>query len=639
MKSSSNSSSAVNTKKVSSPKPAPGWFYLVLVFIPLFCLFLLEGSLRLFDYGKSYDIFVKLSSQYPDMLFLNPEITKKYFTTNAAPSVIPDGFKEVKTANTFRIFVFGESSTAGWPYVPNASFTRQLKRRLNLLYPEVNIEVINLGISAICTYTLKDFMPAVLQQKPDVILIYTGHNEYYGALGAGSSETLGKSRFLTNLSITLEKLKTYQLLKDVIKWAYNSVSSKTSKEEGESNETLMARMIGENLIPLNSKEYREGIEQFTGNMTEMLSSAKKAGVPVLLSTLACNLKDHHPFISVNQNGLLPADKVYSEALSKLKGGNLPEAKKLFYSAKDLDALRFRAPSEINKIIFSLGRAFNYPVIDIDSVMNALSPDGIIGNNFMVDHLHPNIQGYKVIADQFYFALDKYGRLPKSGKINLAYKTQDSILTANFPFTHFDSVIANLKLWTLLGSYPFVPKGSPNKYLDNFIIKDIADSLAVSFMAKKTHWETGHVLIAERYYSQKDYNGFLKEMNAVIEERPFNLDTYRYTIHQLVTAQQYDSALNLLFRLDKIKSDEFTNKWIGQIYVQKEEYGEAVPYLEKCLTYSDSDAQVLYNLAGAYFYTRHFDKAMNAIKKSVALAPENKTAVTFYNQLNTLLSHK
>jgi hypothetical protein len=128
---------------------------------------LLEFFLQIFGYGADYSVFTKAYSAYPDYLFLNPNITHKYFTNvSAPPTTIADPFREKKSANAYRVFVLGESSVAGWPYVPNASFPRILKRKLQLYYPESEIEVINLGISAINSYTLKDFTPAFFNKNP-----------------------------------------------------------------------------------------------------------------------------------------------------------------------------------------------------------------------------------------------------------------------------------------------------------------------------------------------------------------------------------------------------------------------------------------------------------------------------------------
>ncbi len=90
-----------------------------------------------YDYGIDYTQFKAISNYYPDKLFLNPDLPYKYFyNIKTAPSVLPDGFDKVKKDNASRVFVLGGSTAAGWPYVPNASFSRHLKRRLELLYPD-----------------------------------------------------------------------------------------------------------------------------------------------------------------------------------------------------------------------------------------------------------------------------------------------------------------------------------------------------------------------------------------------------------------------------------------------------------------------------------------------------------------------
>lgn len=176
-----------NTKATAN-KETPRWFFIIPLIIPILFFVFLEMGLRLFNYGMDYTIFKPVYENYPRKLFINPNLPRKYFSgLKNAPSVVPDAFDNVKKENAFRIFVLGESSTAGWPYIPNASFPREIKRRLELLYPDNVIEVINCGVSAINTYTIRDIVPGIIKEKPDLILIYTGHNEYYGALGAASS--------------------------------------------------------------------------------------------------------------------------------------------------------------------------------------------------------------------------------------------------------------------------------------------------------------------------------------------------------------------------------------------------------------------------------------------------------------------
>ena len=86
-------------------------------------------------------------------------------------------------------------------------------------------------------------LPGVLEKQPDLIIIYAGHNEYYGALGVGSVETLGDTRFIVNTVIWLNRFKTFELLRDVVK-SVSGWFSTPIKTDG----TLMARMSQRQLI-------------------------------------------------------------------------------------------------------------------------------------------------------------------------------------------------------------------------------------------------------------------------------------------------------------------------------------------------------------------------------------------------------
>ncbi|MBZ0201250.1 MAG: hypothetical protein K8H86_15360, partial [Ignavibacteriaceae bacterium] len=363
-----------------------------------------------FNYGTDYTQFITIKN-YPDKYFLNPAVTLKYFSNlSTAPGVINDAFDIDKKENSFRVFVLGGSSTAGWPYVPNASFSRQLKRRLELIYPETNIEIVNCGISAINSYTIRDFVPEIIKQKPDLVLIYAGHNEYYGALGAGSVISMGQSRFIKNTYIYLMDYKTTQLLRDFIGWMYG-LFTLSKKIDNASNETLMGKMIGESLITLNSDTFKSGVEQFEGNFRDILKYFKDAEILVIVGTLSMNIKDLPPFISVAKDSLPSASEIFNQAKIELEQGNISKAKELFIYAKELDALRFRAPEKINNIIKSLAVEFGDPVAFIDSAFDANSPDKIVGYNLTVDHLHPNEEGYQLIAKTFLKKMEETKHLP------------------------------------------------------------------------------------------------------------------------------------------------------------------------------------------------------------------------------------
>jgi lysophospholipase L1-like esterase len=622
-----------SAKQQEHHKKPPKWFYLVLVLIPVLFFVLLECGLRVFNYGYDFTVFKVVTDYHADKLFLNPEIPYKYFYgTRSVPSALPDGFDKEKKTNAFRVFVLGGSSTAGWPYVPNASFPRQLKRKLELLYPENNIEVINLGISAINSYTLRDFIPAVLEQKPDLILIYAGHNEYYGALGVGSTVSIGSSRNLVNLYLWLYNFKTTQLLRDFISWVYG-IFKDTEKATEASNETLMSQMIGNSLIAYDSDEYWAGIKQFEGNLNDIIEMIRDKNVPVIIGKLTSNLREQKPFVSIKTDKFPAAEEVFLKATEELQKGNIEEARKLFLLAKEYDALRFRAPQKINDVISEIGNKFKVPVVDIDSVFRKLSPYELVGYNLTVDHLHPNIDGYRLIADTYYKEMKKRNLLPKGQRAELSEEKADSILKANFPFTALDSTLANFSIIVLTGQYPFVPKGTPNYKMLNYKMSSIVDTIAAQIFNKQVLWETGHSKLADYYLSQNDISGFLREMNTIIAERPYFDVPYRSVIVYLIDRGFVEESIPYLKKLHKIKSDFFTNKWLGQCYLKLNDYKKSLPYLQEAVKYSDADYQVWYNLAGAYYLDGKVDLAKYAIERSLQMNPKNPLAIQFFNQIN------
>jgi tetratricopeptide (TPR) repeat protein len=617
-------------------KKPPLWFYIILFFIPIAFIAVLEISLIYFDYGYNFKLFIRGSEYNSDKNFTNPEISYKYFfNIKAVPSVMLDGFDRKKKDNAFRIFILGESSAAGWPYVPNASFSRQLKRKLELFYTENTIEVINMGISAINSFTLRDFAKDVINQQPDLVIIYAGHNEYYGALGVGSSISMGYSRDLINAYIWLRNFRTTQLIQNIISGVYEIFSSFKGIDSNGGNETLMGRMIGQSLIPLNSDIFDYGIQQFNGNMDNILKCFNENNIPVILSNLTCNLKDQKPFVSIKSEKNSSADQIFAEAKNEYETGNIKKSKELFFNAKELDALRFRAPQKINEVIYNLSKKYNLPVVNIDSIFQSNSVNGIVGASLMVDHLHPNIDGYRLMSNAYFNMMDKVKLLPTGKRNNITIQKADSILLANFPFTRIDSLVAQMGVNILTGSYPFVPKGTPNFKVLNFRAKDFVDSIAVKLINKEIKWESAYAELSDYYFGKGDYKNCIRELNTVIAERPDYDLPYKDLITKLVDRGILDDALRFLKQLYKVKADYFSTKWLGQVLLKQNNYKEALPYLKLAVNFREVDFQTWYNLGGAYFLNGDKNSSLRAIEKSLRMNPNNPSAIQFYKQLKTL----
>jgi tetratricopeptide (TPR) repeat protein len=565
---------------------------------------------------------------------LNPDIGGRYlFNTKNFPQSNNETFDIIKKKDAFRIFVLGGSSAAGFPYSPNGSFSRYIRDRLELLYPGIPIEVINVAITATNSYTIRDLLPEIVEQKPDLILIYAGHNEYYGALGVGSIENIGNSREFVHLLLWLNKIKTVELLRNL----FQSIGSLFSGELNQNQQrggTLMAKIVKDQLIAFNSEAYNTGIDQFKGNLEDILRKANEFNIPVIIGTLVSNLKDQHPFESVKTTDQEPADTIFTRAQQKLKQKDYHSADSLFRISKDLDALRFRAPEKMNSIIKELAQKYKCAVVNLDSIFNAESSDGIVGNNLLVDHLHPTLSGYFLMGRIYFEEMKRLGYLPKRLSEKFNDTELDSLVISNFAFSRLDSIVSEIRLIGLLNDWPFVD--NPDfSFLSDLDLRDRIDSIAYGIAVENQNWEIGHRQAAEWYLANGKYINFVNEMKVLTTQYPFKLTYYYYASAELIHAKEYNLAYPFLLKRHKENPDAFTSKWLGNICLNRGEVDNAINYLKRSIKQDDSDAQVLYNLTGAYIKKEDYRKALESIEKCVKINPEFPNAKSLKIQLTEI----
>jgi len=612
-------------------RKTPFYFYLILAGLPVLFFVLLELGLRIFGYGYNNDQWIQLSD---GKLVLNPDIARRYFYfTNSLPYSNLDVFDEIKGSNTFRVFILGGSTTAGFPYAPGGSFSRYLQQRLDIVYPASKIEVVNLGMTAVNSYSIRDLFPGVLQQQPDLIIIYAGHNEYYGAFGVGSMESLGTSRGLVNFVLLLKRFKTVELVTNVIREFSRLFSLSTPEKK---DVTMMTKMVKEQSIPLDSELYYAGIEQFRENLKDILNWVKETNIPVLLSTLTCNLRDQHPFVSISTDKFPPADIIYNLAHQELLKSNIQTADSLFKYSKELDALRFRSPNLINEIILSFGKEYNYYVVDVDSAFKSVSPFGIVGNNLMTDHLHPTLNGYQFMGRLFFEAMNKLNYLPDSVPIDLPDKQQDSITVSNFIFSRLDSIIGNYRISALKNAWPFIDESEQIDIESLLKTKDYIDSLAFKCITGNMNWESVHRKSANFYLSKKDYNNFKREMDVLISQFPTVYNYYNFAASEFLNIGDFNRAYLYLTKRYKLKPDAFSTKWLGIIDLSEGKNDSAIKYLKESLKFDPKDSQVLFNLAGAYTRINEYNKALESINDCLHIDPHYEGAEKLQNQLESLI---
>lgn len=122
------------------------------------------------------------------------------------------------------------------------------------------------------------------------------------------------------------------------------------------------------------------------------------------------------------------------------------------------------------------------------------------------------------------------------------------------------------------------------------------------------------------------------MNAVIFQYPFIYDYYKMVANNLIGLKMFDMALPYLYKYNKVKENAYANKWIGIIELSKKKIKTAINHLNKSVKLNPQDAQVYYNLAGAYLMDENYKSAIDAINNCLMVNPNFKGAKNLQKQL-------
>ena len=597
----------------------------VAVTLPFLCILLLEIGLRLFHYGGNLDLFIEGPDGSGEYLRCNPNVARRYFSMQSnIPTPPKQLFLKKKPSNGYRIFVLGESSAAGFPYGNNASFPNILERGLSNAFPEKSIEVINVAMAAINSYTLLDLVDEVIQQSPDALLIYTGHNEYYGALGVGSAQSLGNFRWIIKAYLKLQSIKVFLLLRDCIEWTKIQFSKIFYKgSEIDPSATLMERIVAEQTIPSGSSLFENGKQQFQENIDAIIQRAKNNGVQVVLSELVSNIRDQEPFISIEDKEGQSAKSIYNLAHQLEVKGEYENAKRNYYLAKDLDALRFRAPEEFNSILRELAKKYNIPIVPTISYFENESPNKFIGSSLILEHVHPNIKGYFLLAKAFYETIQSYRMIGNEWPSNCIDQEW------NHGLTELDSVYSTIVIQQLKGSWPFQPKSLPNRFVEYFRPANRVEEIAFRVIQSPNFsLESGHMTLGDYYEKQGTLDKAFLEYNALIISIPQEMEFYQKAANVLLKEKEYDRASQLLRKSLKYKENYFANKWIGQVALMKNENKEAITFLLKA---DLLDNQVIFNLSRAYYSDGQWNNGEVYFHRLQNMAPRSE----YFNYLKKM----
>jgi len=626
---------------MSANRPHRRLFTVLMWCIPAVFFVLLEVGLRLVGFGDDYPLFVPVPEAL-DYQVMNREVARRYFRREArVPTGPHDVFLARKDTNVVRIVVQGGSSAAGYPYYYGGSFSRMLEQRLQQSWPERHIEVVNTAVAAVNSYAMLDLADAILAIGPDAVVIYAGHNEYYGALGVGSSESIGQSRFVIRLYLKLHSWRTMQLLQSAM-----GRMARNADAPSAGSTTLMERMVGRQTIPYQSKVYEAGLRQWQHNLRALLRMYRRHDIPVLVGTVASNERTHAPFISASTVNFEP---LYQEAMNAgdLSGaievmqgvvgldstsaqpffllaqlldakGEHAQAREAYIQAKDRDQLRFRAPEAINAITRVEAKVGGARLVDTQLALVRSAHDGIIGSDLMLEHLHPNVEGYFLIADAFYEALMADSLLGRPSRYVETRVARREVL-----FTVVDSLFGAYRVRQLLSAWPFRPLGTPMDPLDTLVAESPVEAIALELFRGEVQWYEATDRLRIHYEQQQDYHRALQASLAMIQQYPYLPRPYAQAADLMARQGRVDDALVYFEAANDIEEIAAVHYMLGMLKMRSGRVVAAKSNLERAAELDPTNVIMRLQLSQYYVLVREREQAAASVAKLLELDPEHE----------------
>jgi len=564
-------------------------FWLISLLIPLFVFLMLEMALYLGGYEEEkQDLFVDAPNT-PDYLIGNSKFTERYFPV-FAPGLAPNVFRENKLPNTFRVFVFGGSSAKGFPYNFYTGFADQLEQLLILNTQGLHVEIINLGMTAVNSYIIRDLAKRVLPYEPDAVIIYAGHNEYYGSFGAATTQFgLTNLIALKRLILWLKDWRVYQMLENLL------LLDSLDQDIGE-RRTMMSKVINESDIPIDSKIYLHGIQQFRKNIKEAVQVFEKESIPVFIGTVASNIKDQPPLSEEKQTL-----ELFKQAEYKYDQGLFDEAASLYMQSKELDGTRFRAPEEINKAITNITKETKAILVPVKTVLKNKSKSGIEDSSLFIDHLHPNDIGHKYIAETFFNHISSLNKIQ-------TYFNSNSLKTPN-KISSFEKTFAETKIARLLAGYPFKKNITIEDELDIFdkfhqsnLNKNYIDSVASITARDNKPVPTALIELINESTKRKDTSAVLELSYDLLKWQLNSIDLIESTIEFTFNSGEKEGYLfNILHQV--INDGNLDPRYfdlLASLYLLNENTKQARYWLIETERKSPEAPRLLYNFSRYYY---------------------------------------
>lgn len=643
-----------NTVPASRNKKQPGvplgrkiLYFLVLLFvIPGVFLLLFEGGLRLFGYGYPTDFFLTREINGQEYYVNNPDFSLRFFPPGLARPAQHMAIPVKKPANTFRIVVLGGSAAMGDPDF-SYGLSRMLQTRLQPIYPNKDIEVINAAVTAINSNVVLPIAKDCVKLHPDLFIVYLGNNEVIGPYGPGTvfapfSAKLGFIR----ASIFLKSTRIGQLFNNL----------RRDIESGGNRPQIWSGidMFMEYRIRSTNPEMENTYNHFRENLEDIVQVGRDAGAQIILSTVTTNLKDCPPFAdlhkeNLDQTTLLGWKKIYQSGIEQEESGhwkaaidafkfansiddefantqyrlassflkiNQTDSALLHYQkARDLDALRYRADTRINSTIRDVARekkSSGVKLVDAQKAFLTEAKDNIPGNNVFYDHVHLNFDGNYILAQLTGNAVQKIIGIPEQQTSLTEEKAAEWLA-----FTPWDKYRIWQEIKNRMESPAFANRMNNDVLVHQWTAK--TDSLKKTMTSEHLH-DAVHRYQAAIEHDQDDW----------VLHNNYGLLLLEAAKNPAAAEEQFQYVLNLF------PHDYLTLNNLGLAFVQQNRLDKAVTLYKRALQYKSAYNKTHFNLGEVYEKQGKFQDAIQQYQQAEL---QSETLARIHHRIAIKLANK
>jgi tetratricopeptide (TPR) repeat protein len=487
-----------------------------------------------------------------------------------------------------------------------------LREMLQDAWPGRAVEVINMGTTAVASFPLVAMVKEVVRYQPDLVILYVGNNEFFGAYGTASINAVG-----TMPTWALPVMRAVRGL--AVVQALDALVHRGADED----RTLMEQMVGQSVIPADSPLRNVAARNLQAHVGAMIDIAQDAGIAVLVCTTASN-----------EAGLAPlgegstAAARFQEAKRLAASGDRTAAREAFLDARDLDTMPWRPTRATEQAIRDAAAARGAPLCDIASMFRDAGIDGATGWDLLDDHVHLSVRGQAEAARAMARAMASLPAPVTVDPLATAALADWRSYATRLGTNPYDDYRVNHTLRVLFG-VPFMKRTNPDAFARfDSACRAFESTMTPPVLSAAREWQSGRVhagalrpltgmvariLIRENRVPEaaglyEIARRQVPDYNSWHIEYAYFLLACRERIHgslsepdRAIAAHAIDEGRFLLAH--GFSESGMTERYIGRLMQLRGEWAGAIPYLEAARPKMSAEDLVACDQALVISYTR------------------------------------